>query len=116
MCSAGEGRAGVQMVEDEVFCWLPRMTANRGVPLLRVLTPNTRCLNQNLEQRGVLCSENEYSDDVWSNTTRLYYKDFAGAKSASAPIRKEVEENYGKREHCSGACQRRRKTEPIPPV
>ena len=26
----------VQIVADEVFRWLPTMTANRGVPLLRV--------------------------------------------------------------------------------
>lgn len=29
--------------------------------------------------------------NVWSNTTRAYYKGFAGAKPASAPIGKEVE-------------------------
>ena len=33
----------VRMVADEVFCWLPTMGAVRGVPWLRVLSPNTRC-------------------------------------------------------------------------
>jgi hypothetical protein len=41
MHCVGEGRRCVEMVADEVFCWLPTMTANRGVPLLRVLSPNT---------------------------------------------------------------------------
>ena len=50
-------RTPVQMVADEVFCWLPTMSASRGIPLLRVSPSNTRCLLQSLEQRDALCSK-----------------------------------------------------------
>jgi len=40
-------------------------------------------LNQRLEPRDVLCFQNEYSDEVWSNPKQdSYYKGFAGAKPA----------------------------------
>jgi len=39
--------------------------------------------NQSLEPRDALCSKNEYSDEVWSNTNKTLYKGFAGAKPAA---------------------------------
>ena len=42
------------------------LPASRGVPLLRVPHPNTRCLPSESRRSGVaLCFANEYSDEVW---------------------------------------------------
>jgi hypothetical protein len=62
-------RAPVGMVADEVFCWLPTMSASRGIPLLRVSPSNTRCLLQSLEQRDALCSKT--NTQMRSGLTRL---------------------------------------------
>jgi hypothetical protein len=64
---AGHGtEAGVARVRG----FLSRTTRGfaAGVPLLRVLWPNTRCFNQSLERRDVPCFQNEYSDEAWSHT------------------------------------------------
>src|ERR1700730_18830239 len=80
--SAGKRAHAVQMVADEVFCWLPTMSASRGVPLLRVSPSNTRCLASESRAAGCALLQNEYSDEVWV-LTRLYCKEFAGSKPAS---------------------------------
>jgi len=52
-------------VADEVSCWLPTMSASRGVPLLRIAAPNTRCLASESRAAGCALLQNEYSDEVW---------------------------------------------------
>src|SRR5215469_16848892 len=48
-------------------------------------------LNQNLEQRDVLCFQNEHSDELsGAKPTRAYYKGFAGAKPASDQYRRRL--------------------------
>jgi hypothetical protein len=44
--------SAVRANADEVFCWLPTMGAVGGVPRLRVLWPNTRCLKSESRAAG----------------------------------------------------------------
>jgi len=81
------------MVADEVFCGLPRMEADRGVPRLRVLWPNTRCLKSESRAAGRALLRNEYSDEVRNKAVkRAHYKDFAEARPASAWVEDKEDE------------------------
>jgi hypothetical protein len=63
--------------------------------------PATTSVNfkQSLEPRDVLCCQNEYSDEVWSNPKQdSYYKGFAGAKPAGT---------IGQIKNMRGACKPR---------
>jgi len=50
--STGNSASAVRKDGDEIFCRLPRMEADRGVPRLRVLSPNTRCLKSESRTAG----------------------------------------------------------------
>ncbi len=61
----------VDEVADEVFCWLPTISASKGVPSL-IGTQDV--LSETFEQRDALSFQNEYSDEVcgarWENWGR----------------------------------------------
>jgi len=52
---------------DEGFCGLPTMAAQASGDY-ECNRQTGDVLNQSLEPRDVLCFQNEYSDEVWSNT------------------------------------------------
>jgi len=56
----------VEMVADEVFCWLRRIARARreAVPLLRLMPPNTGCFIRDSRAAGCALLQKEYSDDV----------------------------------------------------
>ena len=69
------------------------MEADRGVPRLRVLSPNTRCLKSESRAAGRALLRNEYSDEVRNKAVkRAHYKDFAGARPASAWVEDKEDE------------------------
>jgi hypothetical protein len=68
--STGNSASAVRKDADEIFCRLPRMEADRGVPRLRVLSPNTRCLKSESRTAGrallperILRRRSEYSSE-----------------------------------------------------
>jgi hypothetical protein len=67
--SAVENEHVVQIVADgiadEVFCWLPTIIANRGVPLAtNYWAKHKMFLWRVSSSAGRACFHNEYSDDV----------------------------------------------------
>jgi hypothetical protein len=69
------------------------MEADRGVPRLRVLSPNTRCLKPESRAAGGALLRNEYSDEVRNKAVkRANDKDFAGARPASAWVEDKEDE------------------------
>src|SRR5215475_10775358 len=68
---AAEGHVttNVEMVADEVCCWpAEHMATGSGVPRLRVLSPNMRCLKSESRAAGCALLQNEHSDEVKGNT------------------------------------------------
>jgi hypothetical protein len=56
---------------DEVVSWLDRIAANRRPPATNENAKQSDVFRQSLEQRDVLCSQNEHSDVVWNSKTLL---------------------------------------------
>jgi hypothetical protein len=55
----------VQMVADEVFCWLPTMSPAGASRCYECPIQTLDVCFQSLEQQDALCFTNEYSDEVW---------------------------------------------------
>src|ERR1700694_1707841 len=106
-------RMPVQMVADEVFCWLPTMSTSRGIPLLRVSPSNTRCLLQSLEQRDALCSK---TNTQMRSVNKALYKEFARAKPASVILLQEEKSQCQKLNRLGGSRNSRHSWVSIGPI